>query len=85
MPIEHASGGLTFAVRGQQGTGTKEQVYAHRGSSRIRRPNWSVKADSAETSVPHATAIVQPSLNAEGDTKIEWTPMVRQQQPSADD
>ncbi|HVL63132.1 MAG TPA: hypothetical protein VM430_17215, partial [Microbacterium sp.] len=29
-PVEHASGGLTFAVRGQQGAGTKDLSYGIR-------------------------------------------------------
>src|SRR5215203_12118 len=35
-PREHASGGLTFAVRGQQGAGTKDRFYG----IGMLRPNW---------------------------------------------
>ena len=40
-PMEHASGGLTFAVRGQQGAGTKDRFYG----IRMLRPNQRELAD----------------------------------------
>lgn len=42
MPVEHASGGLTFAVRGQQGAGTKNPLYRTGSTSMPAAPRGRV-------------------------------------------